>query len=110
MGGVGGGEIDDVVKESRQGDVNLDADLEFGHSANLEQARTEPAEIAAEALAAEGPVDSVPSAVGSPVVGFVVTSQTCDVVRSVATKPFVEVSPLVEVDEATLAHVRRMKI
>lgn len=41
------------------------------------------------------------------VAGFVVVSQTCDVVRSCNDRPYVEVCPLVAVDEDRLAEIRR---
>lgn len=41
------------------------------------------------------------------VAGFVVVSQTCDVVRSCNDRPYVEVCPLVEVDEDRLAEIQR---
>lgn len=41
------------------------------------------------------------------VVGFVVVTQTCDIVRSSADRPWVEVSPLVEVDSKEMDLVRR---
>jgi hypothetical protein len=36
------------------------------------------------------------------VVGFAVVTQTCDIVRSCVSRPFVEVVPLVEVDKHAL--------
>lgn len=39
--------------------------------------------------------------------GLIVVSQTCDVVRSCVDRPYVEVSPLVEVDEARLQEIAR---
>jgi hypothetical protein len=39
--------------------------------------------------------------------GFVIVTQTCDLVRRCGERPFVEVCPLVEVDEATLREVER---
>lgn len=39
--------------------------------------------------------------------GLVVVTQTCDIVRSCELRPFVEVVPLVEVDDATLQDVKR---
>lgn len=41
------------------------------------------------------------------VAGLVVVSQTCDVVRSCNDRPYVEVCPLVEVDEDRLAEIQR---
>ena len=48
-------------------------------------------------------VDNVEAAVR----GFAVLTQTCDLVRSCADRPFVEVSPLVEVDDRILHEIRR---
>lgn len=39
--------------------------------------------------------------------GFMVATQTCDIVRRSADRPFIEVSPLVEVDLGKLAEIRR---
>ncbi|MFN7528834.1 MAG: hypothetical protein ACK5QA_15635, partial [Dolichospermum sp.] len=39
--------------------------------------------------------------------GFVVVTQTCDLVRTCRTRPFVEVVPLVEVDEEQLYQIQR---
>lgn len=41
--------------------------------------------------------------------GFVVLTQTCDIVRSATTRPYVQVAPLVEVDDQTLGEVRRLR-
>lgn len=41
------------------------------------------------------------------VAGLIVASQTCDVVRSCAERPYIEVCPLVEVDDAALRQVER---
>lgn len=41
------------------------------------------------------------------VLGFVVVTQTCDIVRSCAERPFVEVCPLVKVDERRLREIQR---
>ncbi len=54
------------------------------------------------AAAAEG-VDSAEA----EVVGFMITTQTCDIVRGCDKRPFIEVSPLVEVEESTLRLIER---
>ncbi len=41
------------------------------------------------------------------VVGFIVVTQTCDLVRSCSERPFIEVSPLVEVERTTLHEIER---
>jgi hypothetical protein len=45
----------------------------------------------------------------SEVHGFAVVTQTCDIVRSCADRPFIEVCPLVEVDEALLREIQRSR-
>ncbi len=45
----------------------------------------------------------------SAVRGFVIVTQTCDLVRSCKDRPFVEISPLVEVDAEWLAEIKRLK-
>lgn len=47
--------------------------------------------------------------VESEVKGFVVVTQTCDIVRSCKDRPFIEVVPLVEVDEQKLPEIQRGK-
>ena len=41
--------------------------------------------------------------------GFAVVTQTCDVVRSCAERPFVEICPLVEVDDDRLREIQRSR-
>ncbi len=43
------------------------------------------------------------------VAGFVVLTQTCDIVRTCQKRPYLEVAPLVEVDDSTLREVQRLK-
>lgn len=43
------------------------------------------------------------------VAGFMVVTQTCDIVRSCVDRPFVEVSPLVEVKENVMREIERCK-
>jgi hypothetical protein len=45
----------------------------------------------------------------SAVIGFVVITQTCDLVRSCTDRPFLEISPLVEVNAELLAEIKRLK-
>ena len=45
----------------------------------------------------------------SEVRGFVVVTQTCDIVRTCRTRPFVEIVPLVEVDEKQLYQIQRSR-
>lgn len=45
----------------------------------------------------------------SEVKGFVVVTQTCDIVRSCADRRFIEVVPLLEVDEQILSEIQRSR-
>ena len=45
----------------------------------------------------------------SSVIGLVVVTQTCDIVRSCADRPYLEVSPLVEVNAEKLEQIRRLE-
>ncbi len=42
--------------------------------------------------------------------GFMVLTQTCDLVRDCDPRPFIQVSPLVEIDDTELANVRKGRI
>lgn len=58
---------------------------------------------AAACVAAAQDVDAAESSVA----GFMVATQTCDLVRDCSDRPFVEVSPLVNVDGDTLEEIRK---
>ena len=58
------------------------------------------------AAAAEGD-DAGLQALTSEVLGLVVLTQTCDVVRSCVTRPYVEVAPLVQVETDDLLAIQR---
>jgi hypothetical protein len=91
--------IDEALQHWRQGDITFDARW-FVHAGDASAALT-PA--AAEATG-EGP-----EALTTEVDGLVVVTQTCDVVRSCAERPFVEVSPLVVVDDDKLREIQRAR-
>jgi len=50
-----------------------------------------------------------PEAVTTEVPGLVVLTQTCDIVRSCATRPWVEVAPLVEVGDSEFASIESLR-
>ena len=89
--------VDESIATWRQGDCVV-GDNWFLYRTNTENPLTDDAKAAAleEAENAE-----------SPVRGFAVLTQTCDIVRSCADRPFVEVSPLVEVDHQVLHEIER---
>jgi hypothetical protein len=90
-------QIDAVLSQWRQGDLALE-EFWFVHVAD-------PTTPLSEA-AAQADGDGI-QALTSEVAGLVVVTQTCDIVRSCTTRPYVEVSPLVQVSEADFRHVLR---
>jgi hypothetical protein len=89
--------IDGALGAWRQGDLALD-ELWFVHVGDAAVALSDAAAQSEEAGV---------QAFTSDVAGLVVVSQTCDIVRSCVTHPYVEVAPLVEVDEKRLLEVQR---
>jgi hypothetical protein len=89
--------IDDALRAWRQGDCVV-GEQWFSYRIDTASPLTEAAVIAA---------DSDADIAESLVHGFMVATQTCDIVRSCASRPFIEVCPLVAVDERTLVDVRR---
>jgi hypothetical protein len=89
--------IDAVLGEWRQGDLALEEHW-FIHVGDPEEALTN---VAAEASGAG--IQALPSEVA----GLVVVSQTCDIVRSCAARPYVEVAPLVSIAADDLRAVQR---
>lgn len=103
--------IDEALQAWRQGDVSLDAGLEFLHCADLTRPHSPASRQLAETMAESG---ELIEAGATPVLdegvnGMVMLSQTCDVVRGCRDRPFVEVAPLIEVSEQFLEDVRRLK-
>jgi hypothetical protein len=103
-------ETDQALQAWRQGDVTLEPQIGFVHWADLARPQTE----AARQLAQDIPADqqgqaSMPTVVqDDAVAGFVVLSQTCDIVRQSKQRPYVEVAPLIEVEPDELERVRRL--
>lgn len=102
MGRVGAGtkeaaRIDAALQHWRQGDAAL-GERWFFHAADPAQALT-PASADLEEPGVQ--------VVESETFGLVVVSQTCDVVRGCVERPYVEVSPLVEVGVAAFAEIQR---
>ncbi len=93
----GRAQIDDALQRWRQGDCVL-GEQWFVFRVSPDAPLTEDA-----AAAAEGGVDNAEGAV----FGFAVLTQTCDIVRDCGERPFLEVCPLVEVDEDKLHEIER---
>lgn len=88
--------IDASLREWRQGDLALEESW-FIHVGDGALPLSEAAAHA----------ESGPQALTSEVLGLVLVTQTCDVVRSCVTRPFIEVAPLVRVSEDDLHQVKR---
>ena len=83
-------EIDDVLRDWRQGDIALEADLFVEMHAG-----TKPG--------------SGPDVITTDVRGIVVLTQTCDIVRTCVERQWVEVAPLVAIpDAALMASIERL--
>lgn len=88
--------IDASLQGWRQGDLTLDESW-FVH---VGDGALPLSEAAAQA-------ENGPQALTSEVLGLVVVTQTCDIVRSCARRPFIEVAPLMRVSEDHLHEVKR---
>ena len=95
--GPGSDQIDQRIATWCQGDCVVGDDW-FLFRTNMENPLTDDGKAAV--------VEGVENA-DTLVRGFVVLTQTCDVVRSCVDRPFAEVSPLVEVDDKVLREIER---
>lgn len=100
--------VDEELRHWRQGDVSCDAGLEFMHLADLSRPHS-PASLEAVAEEDDETRTTGIMPVVEEVVGFVVLTQTCDIVRSCRERPYVEVAPLVKLDDDLVEQVRRLK-
>jgi hypothetical protein len=102
--------IDVALQAWRQGDVSLEAGLEFLHFADLSRPHSPASTQVAEALADDGEaIEAGPAPILDEARGMVMLSQTCDVVRGCRARPFVEIAPLIEVPEGQVEAIRRLK-
>jgi hypothetical protein len=102
--------IDAVLAGWRQGDITLDAGLVFLHLADLARPITAEARETSRSLWPDGPPPHPdPGAVFAEAPGFVVLTQTCDIVRPSSQRPYLEIAPLVPVDTTVLEEVRRLR-
>ncbi|RKH49440.1 hypothetical protein D7X55_10325 [Corallococcus sp. AB049A] len=90
-------EIDAALQHWRQGDLALD-ERWFIHAGDSAVALTD---------ASAGAAEEGLQALISETEGLAVVTQTCDIVRTCTDRPFVEVAPLVRLNEATLLDVQR---
>ena len=102
--------VDEALRAWRQGDVSLDAGLEFLHLADLTRPHSPASLQVSDAMADRGEeLEAGPTPVLDEVRGVVMLSQTCDVVRGCRKRPFVEVAPLIEMSRREIETVRRLK-
>ena len=102
--------IDEALRAWRQGDVCLDAGLEFLHLADLSRPHSSASLQVADALEdSSGATRAGPTPILDEVRGMVMLSQTCDVVRGCRERPFVEIAPLMRMSEQDVEAVRRLK-
>ena len=102
--------IDEALRAWRQGDVCLDAGLEFLHLADLSCPHSPASLQVADALEdSGGMLRAGPTPILDEVRGVVMLTQTCDVVRGCRERPFVEVSPLMSMPEQEVEAIRRLK-
>lgn len=87
--------VDEAIRDWRQGDCVV------GKHWFVFQDVSAPAE------SAEEPIGADPTNKEDPVEGFVVATQSCDIERTCAERPFVEVHPLVLIELAQLGGVKR---
>jgi hypothetical protein len=99
--------VDDVLALWRQGDLVLGSDLTFMHMALLSNPLTPAAIDVRNELADVAGADQ--AVVMSEAPGFVVVTQSCDVVRASHERPFVELAPLLEVPPGWVEEARRLK-
>lgn len=81
------------LRHWRQGDVSRETGLEFIHLADLSRPQS-PASLAVSAEGTDGTQTAGMAPVVEEVAGFVVLTQTCDIVRSFRKRPYIEVAPL----------------
>jgi len=90
--------VDATLAAWRQGDCVVEGEHWFAHRINTGLPVTE-AGVAAAAEAQDMAEEET--------AGFTVVTQTCDLVRAFRERPFVEVCPLVEVDDTLMKQIRR---
>ena len=97
-----------ALAKRRQGDFFVAENLFFIHLADLTQPLSaESLEIASERVSAGESLEV--EGVASAVPGYVVVTQTCDLVRDCKKRSLVELCPLVEVEETVLNEIRLLR-
>ena len=100
-------EVNEELRNWRQGDVIGNAALPFLYFCDAHLPLTSEAqeEVTNQPAAADDGLDLRSIAVEPP--GFVVLTQTCDLVRDCRERPFVELSPLIQVSQDDLLDIEK---
>ncbi len=102
-------EIDEQLKLWRQGDVVLTDAWPAVHLAHMAAPGTPASEELAASLA-QDQVEPDLEAVMIEAAGFMVVSQTCDIVRTCVSRPYVEVCPLLPINAGQMPLVQRGRV
>lgn len=100
--------VNQAMESWSQGDVALEPDVGFVHMADLTRAHS-PASVRLREIIGHVDVSNEPTMVTDSVFGLVVVTQTCDIVRDCRSRPFVDVVPLVKMNDADLEAIRRSR-
>jgi hypothetical protein len=95
--------INKVLETWQQGDLVRSASLPFAYFADAARP------LSASAQKTVSADDSGLTVIETDEVGFVILTQTCDVVRSCADRPFLELAPLVLAPAPLIEEARRLK-
>ena len=98
--------INEALRNWRQGDIALQADLHFIHLANLSLPLSKVSEAG---KAFQDNAGNSIKAVGERTREAVMLTQTCDVIRDCSKRPFVAVAPLVERSPREVEEIRLLK-
>jgi len=90
--------VDKTLEQWKQGDCAVGTDHWFGYRCNPKM----PLSAASRAAAEDGA-----EYVEEEIIGFVVVTQTCDIVRKCSIRPYVDICPLVQVSDSQLREIRR---
>ena len=93
--------IDEAIQDWRQGDCVIGDDCWFLYRTDINNPLTEAGKEAASEK-----IDAAEFSVS----GFMVVTQTCDIVRSCAERPFIEVCPLVKVEDRALKNIKKCRL
>ena len=100
--------VDNALRDWRQGDVSMDPGLEFLHLADMSCPHSPASEQLITSYDGQVPAEGIVPVIDA-VNGFVVLTQTCDIIRSSVNRPFVEVAPLVRLEVETVEKIRCLK-